>query len=1028
LPRGDPDRAAVPEPIHHQGLNMVLLRNGVGAKAASFGGMMLLAVASWSGAAFGDEEPDTPGQAAEWRYAQRSYPGVEIPLGVYARGHRSWRALLDHAVLPLASSEGVSPHLGPVVGPAWTLLGPGPTSGDSGRNTALVIDPTNSNVVYAGFADGGVWKSTNGGMAWTPLTDDQPTLAVGAIVLDPKNSSIVYVGTGEGNFSSDSFYGRGILKSMDGGMTWAQIAADTFDSLSIPSMFIDPASGNLYVAAAQGVDGAGLGCNAASAPAPRRGLYKSTDGGAHFTQIVSGKNVADFELDTSATPPRGLLSVYKEGAFRFQEAAAGMATLTPITALPDANAMVTRIEFGRSKSNPAVIYAGAGFDTMPGTSALFVSQDTGATWTKINNAPNYCVDQCWYDNIVTVDPMNPGTVYLGGQGCAIARLTGGTSGNAASSCIAGGMHSDTHSIVFDPSNPQRIWLGTDGGLAVSNNTGGAWTKMNTGLSTLQFYQVCVDANDDTSIVGSLQDNGTVAPTATGSILWRNIQGADGMACANNLYDPMQSQRYMISSAQYGSLSRRTTIGQAGQGVFALPMTDRVPFVAALAFDANAPLNVYIGSHRLYKSTTGGTSGSFRAVSDDLTAGDMVQCANDRMRIGTIGAIAAASQRVYTGSFGGKVFTSPDGGMTWTDVTKAPLPPRFVSAFAVNPTNPSDVYVSFSGFNSVTPTAPGHIFHSTNAGATWTRFDTTLDIDLPVNSLARSANAVYAGHDFGVVGTLDGGTTWNPIGTALPHVAVFSLQYHKSGKLFASTHGRSAWSLTFAPSIVPSPSSLAFFARPGQTPPAQTLTVSNGDPTGSTLNFTAAATGAAWLSVTPGMGTAVGGAAGMALNVAASTTGLGLGDYMGSITLAAPNASPMSVTVPVVLHITDSGMPPSDAGSDAGPGKGDASADGSATGGSGGAATGGSGGATGGGMSGGTAGAGGPTGGAGNRPAGSGGSNPSTGAGGSGEDTGCGCRLAQTEPSSRWVALVLAAASLALARRRAREPRERLRID
>src|SRR5262249_56481870 len=129
--------------------------------------------------------------------------------------------------------------------------------------------------------------------------------------------------------------------------------------------------------------------------------------------------------------------------------------------------------------------------------------------------------------------------------------------------------------------------GTDGGLAVSNNGGGSWTKMNNGLSTLQFYQVCVDSNDATSIVGSLQDNGTVAPTAVGSIMWRNIQGADGMGCANNLYDTVMAQRYMISTAQYGALSRRTTIGQAGQAVFALPMADRVPFVAALAFDVNA---------------------------------------------------------------------------------------------------------------------------------------------------------------------------------------------------------------------------------------------------------------------------------------------------------------------------------------------------------------------------------------------------------------------------------------------------------
>src|SRR5439155_8624998 len=123
---------------------------------------------------------------------------------------------------------------------------------------------------------------------------------------------------------------------------------------------------------------------AASAPAPCRGLYKSTDGGDHFTQIISGKNVSDVVVDESATPHKGLIAVFKEGSFRFQETAA-MAMVTPIADLPAiATIMVTRTSFGRSKSNPAVVYAGVGFDTMPGTSALYVSKDTGATWTKVN--------------------------------------------------------------------------------------------------------------------------------------------------------------------------------------------------------------------------------------------------------------------------------------------------------------------------------------------------------------------------------------------------------------------------------------------------------------------------------------------------------------------------------------------------------------------------------------------------------------------------------------------------------------------
>jgi len=970
-----------------------------------------------------NEVADTPLEAADWRYAQRATPSPEIPVGAYLKAHRSWTALLDRAIWPFATADGTIAQLGGPIGGTWTLIGPGPVDNGgggglgSGRTTAIVLDPTNVNVVYAGFADAGVWKSTDGGTSWKVLTDSQPSLAVGAIILDPQNSSTIFVGTGEGNFAADSFYGRGILKSTDGGTTWTQLGADTFDSLSIPHMFID-ASGAIYVAAAQGSAGSGLGCNSASAVVARRGLYKSTDAGAHFTQIISGRNVSDFEINAGSNPVTGIVAAYKEGSFHFQETAGGMATVTPIAGLPTATDVpaVTRTEFGRSRSNPSVIYAGVGFDTMPGTSALFVSMNGGDAWTRVPGIPNYCADQCFYDNVVEVDPTEPGTVYLGGMVTAVARVTGATGAAPVTTTLSRGLHSDTHVILVDPADPTHLWTGSDGGISFSTNSGTTWTQRNAGLSTLQFYNLCVDPNDETLVFGCLQDNGIVQPNAVGSMTWRNIHGGDGMSCANNLGDPVVANRYLVTSIQYAALARKATAAGAYQENIFGPGQDRVNFIAPLANDVNAPLNVYVGTYRVYKSTTGGTSGSFRSVSPDLTTGAaMLICANNKMRPDVLGAIAAASQRVYTGSFSGKVFTSPDGGTTWNDVTKAPLPPRYVSSFAVDPANPSDVYVAFSGFSTVTPAAPGHIFHSSDAGGTWTRADTNLDIDLPINALARNpaaTNVLYAGTDLGVVGTRDAGATWNAIGTGLPHVAVFSLQFHaKAGKLFASTHGRSAWSLTLGPSLVASPAALVFYARPGQTPAAQTVTVSNADTAASTLQFNAAPTGATWLTVTPTSGAAVGGAApGIPLSVSVSTAGLGLGDYMGSLSLSAPGSDPPTVTVPVQLHISETGLPPSDAGSG---GATDAGVDGS-TGGSGGSASGpdaatGSGGATG------MGGAQGASGGS----SGVGGNGNPAGPGVAGDDGGCGCRIAQKEGTSRplFMAIFVALASLASARRR-----------
>ena len=215
----------------------------------------------------------------------------------------------------------------------------------------------------SGFALGGVWKSTDGGTNWTALTDTQPSLAIGAIVIDATNPMTVYAGTGEGNYSGDSFYGQGILKSTNGGTSWTVVGGDTFKGLSVTRMFSDP-DGALYVGTVQGVSGTQSGCMMNQGDVSRRGLYKSTDGGTSWTQLVKSQPVTDFEVDTTSMPRKGFLTVYKVGAFRFDEAA-NPATLTPVAGLPSAtaNGPVFRIELAQSKSNPMIMYAGVGSTT-----------------------------------------------------------------------------------------------------------------------------------------------------------------------------------------------------------------------------------------------------------------------------------------------------------------------------------------------------------------------------------------------------------------------------------------------------------------------------------------------------------------------------------------------------------------------------------------------------------------------------------------------------------------------------------------
>jgi hypothetical protein len=241
----------------------------------------------------------------------------------------------------------------------------------------------------------------------------------------------------------------------------------------------------------------------------------------------------------TSTPRKGFLTEYKVGAFRFDETTTP-ATVTAIAGLPSSSSTppISRIELARAPSNPMVLYAGVGRDTSPdptmetGMGEVYRSINGGTTWTQIANAPDYCADQCMYDNVVEVDPSNADTVYFGGSICSVYKLTGGTGGNPAwnivslptgqpcsgASWLRGLVHPDAHVIAFHPTDRQQVFVGSDGGLAKTTNGGGAWTRLNAGISTLQFYDICVDPNDDRLIVKKLQDNNFVRMPQTSNTL------------------------------------------------------------------------------------------------------------------------------------------------------------------------------------------------------------------------------------------------------------------------------------------------------------------------------------------------------------------------------------------------------------------------------------------------------------------------------------------------------------------------------
>jgi MYXO-CTERM domain-containing protein len=338
--------------------------------------------------------------------------------------------------------------------------------------------------------------------------------------------------------------------------------------------------------------------------------------------------------------------------------------------------------------------------------------------------------------------------------------------------------------------------------------------------------------------------------------------------------------------------------------------DRVTFIAPLVSDPSTPSTFYVGTYRVWKTTSAGVSSSWKAVSDDLTAGPAsVGCA-DAKGFGklddglTVLAVAPSKPEVlYTGAQSGRMFTTKDGGANWTRIDKAPLPGRWVSAIAVDPHNPDVVFASFSGFSDGTPGAPGHVFRSADGGKTWELRD--IPADTPVNTILAHGTAsdlLYAGTDGGVLFTSDGGKTWSPLGDGLPSVPVFSLVYQRAaGTLVAGTFGRSVWSAALpSGAVTVAPDKLTFSAESGKIPVGQSIKVSAADPSGGVTRFSVAAS-ETWLSETPTTGE-VAGAIPQVVHVVASPGKLAVGDHDASITIT-PEGGGAAITVPVRLTIT-----------------------------------------------------------------------------------------------------------------------------
>jgi photosystem II stability/assembly factor-like uncharacterized protein len=790
-----------------------------------------------------EEEDDHARRRWEWFFQQRAFPFGAIPAGALDR------ARTQLAALRLSFSAARVP---PIAGTRWQAIGPRaiPTSGTSiGRISTVAVHPTNANLLYVGGAQGGVWRTTDGGISWTPLTDKECSLAMGSIALDPVNPAIVYAATGEQHFSGDSYYGCGVLRSTDGGNTWTRLGATTFIRSRISRLLILPST-------------AGTVTTTTILVAADNGLWRSANGGASWTQLRTGI-ATDLVLDP-ANEQIMYVAVRTQGVFR---SADGGTTWQPLgVGFPTASVGRINIAITRTASNRLFASVHNISDSM--LLGIWTTTDAGATWTQLPATGASCGNQCWYDMFIAVHPTNPNTIYFGG-----VRLYRSLDGGVSFATIGNSIHVDQHNIAFDPQNPQRVYVTNDGGIYRSDDGGTSWVSLSAGLELTQFYGgISLHPSEHAIVLGGTQDNGTLR--YNNNPTWAAVIGGDGGFTAINYDNPtIQFGETQWTTTSMSSGPRRSDAGGPfARKVNGIVTTETALFIPPMVMDPNNPQVLYFGTNRLYRTTD--AAESWRPISAALTPS------------GAISAIAPAAPdpaTVYVGTSTGLLHVTRDTGATWTQRNTG-LPQRSITDVAVDRADPLTAYVSVSGFGT------GHVFRTVNGGQSWSNVSSNLP-DIPVNALLLdpvSRGIVMIGSDLGVFMSADSGASWTVVDDGMPNVAVFDLAYNTAtASLVAATHGRGMFQLQLN-----RPLTLAVVPKRRKATMVEgTPTVSRDSATvvltgtGSGIaSWTASHLGGSWNTFTTTTGTSGG-----RVSWTRSVTGLAPGTYVDTITIASTGA-------------------------------------------------------------------------------------------------------------------------------------------
>lgn len=669
--------------------------------------------------------------------------------------------------------------------PSWEAIGP---NNIGGRTLCMAVNPLDTNILWLGSASGGIWKSTtagNGAQAWHRVETGFPVLGVSSIALDPVNPNIVYAGTGEVyNVENSSpnvairvtrgTYGIGILKSSDGGATWAKSLDWGYGQLrGVQDIKINPLrTATLFAATTEG-------------------LLRSWDAGATWHTVLDKRMAVDIEINPVDTnrifvtlgslDDTDVSGIYRSdnGGGSFQKLSGGL------PATYSGKALLTLCP-----AQPNILYASVG-DAFA-QNGLYKTINSGNSWAKVSSE-DVCTYQGWYSHDVAVHPTNPGTfIWVGidawkstSSGSTVTHKTYWYKWNfgyvpaGSSEGPPDYIHADNHRVYYAPGDPNKVYAVNDGGLFVSYDGGETWQGRNGGYQSQQFYANLGSSTTNAELaVGGMQDNSTAV--YYGDPSWTRVLGGDGECAGIN----PQNDQIMYGSSQYLNMYKSIDGGQNWYGI-GNEISGSAAFNGPFEMAPSNPDIMYAGAEALWRSEDGGESWS--DITGTLADGDAIL---------SIAVSPENPDLVYcstapTVSDQARVFKVDASSGTVAEITG--LPNRYCMDFAFDPGAPNTVYAVFGGFNTQ------HVWRSSNSGATWEAIDNGLP-DVPTNAILidPATHHLYVGNDLGVWHSSNAGASWELYSAEGPQAMLaMHLSIAPGNKLRVATYGLGVWQTDLA---------------------------------------------------------------------------------------------------------------------------------------------------------------------------------------------------------------------------------------